>query len=152
MICSSICSFSKDPVVSLQMVPDYMFTDMQQYAQHGRKIATAPKSQWKPLRRPLTEQDIIRRILLFKGNEVTPSMICMNVNGRWKSDDIGKVMQSLSKLGIGRYFQKGPLSPRTVFIKKPGLEIVLYLKQQGIPLSFYTNRYNMLPVQTGHRL
>ena len=75
----------------------------------------------------------------------------MNVNGRWRSEDIGRVMNSLSELGVGTFFAKGGLMPRTVFIKKPADEIAEYLQEQGILLHVYADRYNMAPPVVGHR-
>ena len=101
-----------------------------------------PKLQTKLLRRPLSEYDIIQRILLCKGKSATPSSICMNVNGRWKAKDIATVMQSLADKGVGS-FSRIPSSPSgKCFCKKAPSEIsATFLALQRVPLKLYAERY-----------
>jgi hypothetical protein len=102
-----------------------------------------PKSPAKFVRRPLTEYDIIQRTLLCKGREATPSSICMNVNGRWKTNDIASVMQSLSDQGVGTFLSRTAYSgSKKVFLKKHPSEISTdFLALYKIPLHLYAQRY-----------
>jgi hypothetical protein len=91
-------------------------------------------------RRQLDDADIIRRILLYKGKEVSPRDVVMNVNGRWKAEAITGIMLDLQKKGAGTFFSRHR-NHKGSFNKRPAEEILELLDEYKINVESYRQRY-----------
>ena len=111
------------------------------YSYNANGMPTKEKPLERRSRRPLTDADIIRRILLFRGKEVSPRDIVMNVNGRWKAKDVTKIMLYLEEKGAGSFYRKNP-HRKGVFAKKPVTEVSEILDLYGIQTDVYCERYD----------
>jgi len=110
------------------------------YSYNANGLRTKEKPLDRRPRRPLTDVDIIRRILLYKGREVSPRDIVMNVNGRWKANDVTRIMLYLEEKGAGSFCKKNP-HRKGVFAKKPVTEVSEILDMYGIQAEVYCERY-----------
>ena len=94
-------------------------------------------SRW---RRTLHDEDIIRRILLYKGREVSPREIVMNVNGRWKAEAVTRIMREMQTRGAG-VFTSRHRNQKGSFTKRPAEDILGLLDQYRISQEAYRARY-----------
>ena len=91
---------------------------------------------------------IVRKILLEKGQLVSPRQVSMHMSGNERVETIVTIMRRLSAESVGIFYElyrRPPLKPlKRVFLKRPTSEIYIDLVRYGINASEYEDKFQQL--------
>ena len=102
----------------------------------GFAVAQCSRSTKK--RRPLSQFEVARVILLSKGATVVPRAVVLAINGRMKTCEIISIMEMLSDKGAGSL---NYVNRKVHFLKRKAEEITDILEKFSIPIEDYVQRY-----------
>ncbi|KAK2151105.1 hypothetical protein LSH36_375g02002 [Paralvinella palmiformis] len=120
----------------------------------GPHFPSVAANVWYPPREQLlccTEQRvarIVRKILLEKGQLVSPRQVSMHMSGNERVETIVTIMRRLSAESVGIFYElysRPPMKPlKRVFLKRPTAEIYVDLVRYGINASEYEDKFQQL--------